>query len=183
MNHKTLPNKIGFLALSVALVLLLLFAVMQITGGMDWSMMDFIFAGGLLFGAGLAYLFISSGAGSITYKAAAGIVVATALALVWSNAAVGIIGSEDNPANRMVLGVPAVLIVGALLARFQPQGMARAAFATALAQALVTAVALLAVENVEVVEVLLLNAFFIAMWVVSAVLFQRAGQPEHPRLD
>ena len=183
MNHKTLPNKIGFLALSVALVLLLLFGVMQITDQVNWSMMDFIFAGGLLFGAGLAYLFITSGAGSVAYRTAAGIAVVTALGLVWSNAAVGIIGSDDNPANRMYLGVPAVLIVGALLARFQPRGMARAVFATALAQALITAVALLTVENVEVLEVLLLNAFFIAMWVVAGVLFQRAGQPEHPRLD
>ena len=179
MNNKTLPNKIGFLALSVALLLLLLFALMQITGQMDWGLMDFVFAGGLLFGAGLAFLLVTSGAGSVTYKAAAGTAVITALGLVWANAAVGIIGSEDNPANRMYLGVPAVLIVGALLARFQPRGMARAAFATALAQALITAVALLTVENVEVLEVLLLNAFFIAVWVVSAVLFQRAAQSEH----
>jgi thiazole synthase ThiGH ThiG subunit len=54
-----------------------------------------------------------------------------AMLLVWVNLAVGIIGSEDNPANIMYLGVHAVLILGALLALFRPQGMARALFATA----------------------------------------------------
>ena len=60
------------------------------------------------------------------------------------NLAVGIIGTEDNPANLMYGGVLAVGIVGAIIARFQPHGMARALVATALAQALVAVIALIA---------------------------------------
>jgi hypothetical protein len=44
----------------------------------------------------------------------------------------------------MYIGVLAVGIIGAIVARFRPHGMARALFATALAQALVAVIALLA---------------------------------------
>ena len=41
----------------------------------------------------------------------------------------------------MFFGVLVVGIIGAIIARFRPQGMARALFATALAQALVAVIA------------------------------------------
>jgi hypothetical protein len=40
-----------------------------------------------------------------------GLAVGTALFLVWSNLAVGLIGSENNPANMMYLGVLAVFLL------------------------------------------------------------------------
>src|ERR687893_678489 len=46
--------------------------------------------------------------------------------LVWMNLAVGVIGSEDDPLNLMYGGVLAVGIIGAVVARFQPDAMARA---------------------------------------------------------
>jgi hypothetical protein len=61
--------------------------------------------------------------------------------------------------------------------------MARALFATALAQALVAAIALIAELGLPwspPAEIVALNGFFIAMFAVSAGLFRRAagGQPE-----
>ena len=82
--------------------------------------------------------------GNSAYRAAVGVALAAAFILVWVNLAVGIIGSEDNPANVMYGGVLAVGIIGAIIARFQPHGMARALVATALAQALVAVIALIA---------------------------------------
>ena len=82
--------------------------------------------------------------GNIAYRAAVGVALAAALLLVWINLAVGIIGNEDNPANLMYIGVLAVGTIGAIIARFQPHGMARALFATALAQGLVVVIALIA---------------------------------------
>lgn len=112
------------------------------------------------------------------YRTAVGVAVATALLLVWVNLAVGVIGSEDNPANLMYFGVLAAGVGGAVAARFRPQEMARALVAVAIAQALVPAIAL-AVGRPEitpgVLGVLGGNALFVALWVGSAVLFRRAA--------
>ena len=114
-------------------------------------------------------------------RSAVGVAVATAVILLWVNGAVGVIGSENNDANLMYFGVLAVGIIGAVIARFQPRGMALALFATALAQALVTAVALidrLGYPANGPLEILGLNGFFIALWVVSAWLFRRAAREQ-----
>ncbi|MBD1919520.1 hypothetical protein H6F77_00070 [Microcoleus sp. FACHB-831] len=81
---------------------------------------------------------------STAYRSAIGIAIAAALILVWLSLGVGIIGKDGDPANLMYFGVLAVGIIGAIIARLQPYGMARTLFATAFAQALVTAIALLA---------------------------------------
>ena len=115
------------------------------------------------------------------YRFAVGVALVTALILLWVNGAVGVIGSENNDANLMYFGVLAVGIIGAVIARFQPRGMALALFATALAQALVTLVALIARLGYPAsgpLEILGLNGFFIALWVVSAWLFRRAAREQ-----
>ncbi len=107
--------------------------------------------------------------------------LAAAFILVWVNGAVGIIGSEDNDANLMYYGVLAVGLIGTFVARFQPRGMAL--FAMALAQALVAVIALIAGLGSPwsgPLEILVLNGFFVALFVGSAWLFRRAvhGRPE-----
>jgi hypothetical protein len=122
------------------------------------------------------------------YRTALGLAIATALFLGWVNLAVGVIGSEDNPANLMYWGVLAIGTVGALIARFRPRGMARALFATALAQALVPMIALIVGRPritsldavVGVVGVLCVNAMFILLFAGSALLFLYAGQEQTP---
>jgi hypothetical protein len=78
----------------------------------------------------------------------------------------------------MYAGVLAVGIVGAVVARFRPQGMARALLATALAQALVAVIALIAGKQQDpvtsVAELLGLNGIFVALFAGSAWLFRRA---------
>jgi hypothetical protein len=106
------------------------------------------------------------------YLAAVAIALAAAFILIWMNLAVGIIGSEDNPANLMYGGVLVVAIVGSLLARFRPHGMARALIATAIAQLLVAVIAIVAGYG----EAFILTAIFMAMWLASARLFMRAQQ-------
>ena len=118
--------------------------------------------------------------GNTTYRLAVGVALAAAVVLVWLSLGVGIIGRDGDPANRMYFGVLAVGIVGALIARFRPRGMARALFATALAQASV-AVPLMRWFAPQILpwsgplELSLLNGFFIALFVGSAWLFRRAA--------
>lgn len=115
---------------------------------------------------------------SAKYRFAVGFALAGAFLLVWMNLAVGIIGEPENLANLMYIGVPAVGIIGAVIARFQPRGMARALFATALAQALVaviTALARLGSPVTPLRSLLILNGIFVILWVGSAWLFQKAA--------
>src|ERR687896_2261411 len=85
-----------------------------------WTLFDFVFAGALIFGTGLTYVLVARKAGNIAYRAAVGIALAAAFLLFWVNGAVGVIGSEDNPANVMYFGVLAIAIIGAIIARFRP---------------------------------------------------------------
>jgi hypothetical protein len=119
------------------------------------------------------------------YRAAVGIALTAAFILVWSSLGLGIIGADGDPANLMYFGVLAVGIVGALVARFRPHGMARALFATALAQSLVAAIALvlgLGLPWSPPVELLALNGFFVALFVGSALLFRHSAR-ERPYTD
>ncbi|HEX2197981.1 MAG TPA: hypothetical protein VHG88_05070 [Burkholderiales bacterium] len=91
----------------------------------------------------------------------------------------GIIGADGDPANLMYLAVLAIGIVGAIVARFQPMGMARALLAMALAQGCVAAIAVIAGLGLPwsgPAEILLLNGFFVAMFAGSAWLFRRAAR-------
>ena len=115
------------------------------------------------------------------YRAAVGIAFAAAYFLAWASLAVGILGSEDNPANLMYIGVLAVGIGGAIIAGFRPHGMTRALFAAALAQALVPVLALTigrpqVTSVMGVLGVLGVNAFFVALFVGSALLFRYAAR-------
>jgi hypothetical protein len=117
------------------------------------------------------------------YRFAVGVSLAAAFVLVWLSLGVGIIGADGDPANTMYFGVLAVGIVGAIVARFRPHGMARALFATALAQALVAVIALIAGLGLPwspPLEILAVNGFFVALFVGSALLFRYAGREVAP---
>src|SRR3712207_6416579 len=97
------------------------------------------------------------------YRWVLGVALAAAVILAWLSLGVDIIGKGSAPANLMYIGVLAVGIIGAIITRLQPHGMARALFATALAQALVAAIALIAGLGLlwsGTVESLGLNGFF-----------------------
>jgi hypothetical protein len=163
--------------------MLLPLLAMQITDEVNWDAADFAFAGALIVGTGLAYEAAVRMTGNTVYRAAVGVALTAAFLLVWINAAVGIIGSENNPANLMYGGVLAVGIIGAVLGRFQPHGMARALVATALAQMLAAVIALIAgmvpAYN-SAFQILALNGFFAALWLGSAWLFRTAARERTP---
>jgi hypothetical protein len=85
---------------------------------------------------------------------------------------------SENVANLMYYGVLANGAIGAVIARFQPCGMARAMFATALAQVLVPMILLFfwGIRPGPGVAVGFgANAFFATLFVASALLFRRAS--------
>jgi hypothetical protein len=122
--------------------------------------------------------------GNVAYRSAVGLALAAAFILFWVNGAVGIIGDARDDANLMFIGVLAVGFIGAIIARFQPHGMARALYATAFAQALVAVIALIAglgsTGPIWPQDILILNGFFVSLWVGSAWLFRDAARDEPP---
>lgn len=145
--------------------------------GWKWGVFDFVMAGALLFGTGMAYELIAQKGGTTAYRVAVGIALAAAFILVWVTLAVEIIGN-DNPANLLYGGVLGVGIVGSAMVRFEPRGMARVLAAMALAQIMVPVVALIFWRtnfSPGVAAVFGLNGAFAMLFVVSAMLFRHAG--------
>jgi hypothetical protein len=146
---------------------------MQFTDEVNWDGTDFAVFGAMLAVAGGTYELAARMTKNSAYRAAVGVAVAAAFTLIWMNLAVGIIGTEDNPLNLVYGGVLAVAIVGAVIARFQPDGMARALVATALAQAFVAVIAQIAGHFTWI-----LTAFYVALWLTSAWLFRKAARKQ-----
>lgn len=168
------PWMIAALLLAVPLV------AMLFTDEMDWDETDFIVFGAMLFGACGAYELAARMTGSTAYRAAVGVAVVAAFILIWMNLAVGIIGSEDNPANLMYGGVLATPVLGGFIVRFKPHAMAQVLVATALAQALVGIIALSAGLGSTGANwprvIVVLTGFFSTLWLLSAWLFRKAAR-------
>ena len=112
------------------------------------------------------------------YRLALAVALGTALFLLWGMGALGIVGVEGDPADRMFLGVIAVGLGGAIVARFRARGMARVMLVTAAATLIVGVIALLLgkqkAEYSSVLEILGLTGMFSALFAASAWLFRKA---------
>jgi len=168
-----------FIVLAVGALLLIPLVAMQFSDEVVWTLSDFAFAGTLLLGTALLFDAARKRVRGRAYRAAAGLALGTSLFLVWTIGAVGVIGEDGDPADLMYGAVLAAGLIGAAAARLRPEGMARAAFAMAIVQALVTVIALLAGKHeaaiTSVYELVGVNAFFIALFVASGWLFRRAA--------
>ncbi|WP_217992513.1 hypothetical protein [Longimonas halophila] len=162
-------------------MLLLPLIAMQFTETVNWTGSDFAFAGVLLVGTGLVLEGAMRTTTSTAYRAASAAALATTCLLIWANGAVGLIDAAGNTANLMYGGVLAVALIGALGARFSARGIAQTLFATALAQMAITTGAIIADIGGAASgwgALLLGNAFFAALWIGAALLFQRAAHEE-----
>ncbi len=155
-----------------ALILSVPLIAMQFSDAVDWSIEDFLVAGILLTGGGIAYELIGRRTAKLAYRVAAGMTLGTMIALVWISLAVGIIGNENNMANLMYVGVLAVGVLGAVLSGLQARGMARTLIGMAVAQCGVAGIGELAGYETA----LLLTAFFVVLWLGSACLYHISSE-------
>lgn len=181
---KTNPNAYRVIVrplLATALLLMIPLIAMQLTDEVVWTLSDFIFAGVLILGVGIPFELAMRKSRDTVYRAGIGLALVSAFLLLWSNAAVGI---TDSGADAFYLVVVAIGVVGAFVARFRPAGMARAMFVTALAQALVGVIALIAgvvpAFN-SAFQILGITGFFAVLFVGSALLFRLAARGGHGR--
>jgi hypothetical protein len=140
-----------------------------------WTASDFLIAGILLGSVGLAFEWIVRKSRSLAYRLGAALAVVATFLTLWVNGAVGMIGSEDNPLNLMFGGVLLVALGGAIIARLQPAGMARAMAVAAIAQAAAGAIGLSTDVRGAVFSIA-----FAGLWVLSAALFWSASREPGP---
>ncbi len=181
----TQRNYFRIAAWSAAGILLLVpLIAMQFSDEVNWKVGDFVIAGVMLAAAGITFELVVRKSSNIAYRAAVGIALLAGLLLLWVNGAVGIIGSENNDANLMYLGVLAIAIVGVIIARLNPAGMSRAMFTTAAATVLVAVIALIGNLGTDgnswPRDVLGATVFFAALWIGSALLFQKSAGEQTP---
>lgn len=151
--------------------------------GSNWDIRGFLVVGAfgtLLFGIGLTFQMVVRRLATPAYQAAVGVALVTVFVLVWGNFVQG--ADDVNPAAFYYFVVPMVGMIGAAIARFQPDGMACALFVTALAQALVLAIALMIRDpqvtpwTAAVLRGFVGNACNCMLFVGSALLFRKAGR-------
>lgn len=91
--QQSVTKRIGIVVLVTAAILLVPFIAMQFTGEVNWTTFDFVVAGVLLAGTGLAYVLSTMKMSSSRSRLAIGAVLAVALLLVWAELAVGLVGT------------------------------------------------------------------------------------------
>lgn len=153
---------------------------MRVPGsGVHWTGSDFAVAAALLGAACGAWELAKRTTGDALARAGFAAAVLGALALVWANLAVGLVGDGANPANLAFMGVVPVAVAGTLLARFRAAGMAWAMLATAAAHVAVGGVSAAAGwgrPHDDALHVAGVTAFFAGPWLLSAALFHAAAR-------
>jgi hypothetical protein len=156
-----------------ACLLLVPAVAMRFTREVDWSIGDFLAMGLLLASVCGLWDLATRSRVDRAFLGAVAVALVGAFLMTWINLAVGIIGSEHHPLNRLFFAVLLVGLAGAAMARFRASGMALAMLAMAAAQVALAAIAL-AVEGGG----FLLSVSFAAAWLLAAALFRRAARGE-----
>ena len=120
---------------------------------------------------------------TMAYRLGLALAAASALFLLWGVAAMGIVGTEGDPFDRLYIAVVGIGIGGALLARFRASGLAVVLAAMALAVLGITILALIVGKQQSPVssvgEILMVNALYVALFAAAAWLFRVAARGTH----
>ncbi|HEX8365127.1 MAG TPA: hypothetical protein VF603_07575 [Allosphingosinicella sp.] len=170
LGRRGFPWRLLGWGIAAALLVLPLVA-MQFTDEVNWTPLDFVFAAVLFGSVGLAFEMTVRKTGNMAYRGGVAVTLAAAFLTVWVNAAVGMIGAEDNPYNLLFLGVVVLASFGAIVARFRPAGMALASLLAAVAQAGLGLGGLSADPRGGV-----LSTGFALLWLLAAALFYNAAK-------
>jgi hypothetical protein len=91
MNIQNL--RLSSILVGVALILLIPFIAMQFTDEVNWTPLDFIAAGVLLLGTGLAIEIMIRKVKRLQYRIVIGAAILLACFVIWAELAVGLIGT------------------------------------------------------------------------------------------
>jgi hypothetical protein len=156
---------------AAATVLALPAVAMRFTTEVNWTASDFVFAAVMIGTVGLLAEVAVRMSSNWSYRAGAAFALAAGFTTVWANAAVGMIGNEDNLYNLLFLGIVAAALVGAMLVRRRSSALAKVMAAAAAAQLGVS----LAGYSVDP-KGAIFSAAFALIWLLSCALFARAAR-------
>ena len=165
-----------------ALLLTLPFIAMQLEApGVLWTASDFVFMG-VLFATigGLLELAVRLSADR-NYRVGFALALLGAFLVIWTNLAVGIVGSEDNPANLWFFAALLVGVAGAALARMRAAGLSWAMVATAASLGVAFVIAVSAPTDEPAVPHMrefLGTSLLAGLFLASAALFRRAADAQ-----
>lgn len=175
-RYATLMPRLRLLVWAGAAVLFTIPIIAKAVGaeGFLWTIGDFVVAA---LAIGIAALVLDFGirkANALPYVFASAIAVGICFLTFWVNAAVGIVGNEDNDANAAFYGVVLFAMLAAVIAiamrRGEPDAMARAMVACAIAQVVAgVVVAMLGYFA------MIFTGMAALLWLLSATLYRRAG--------
>jgi hypothetical protein len=180
-------QSIPAVALVTVAILMVPLVAMQFSDHVNWSVLDFLLMGSLIFGTGVLFVLVMRLSSNIVYKVAMGLAIGATFFMVSVNLAVGLIGAGPNAGNLMYAGIIAVLIGGIYMSRFKAAGLERTMYATAFAFVLHTSIALVAnMQNYpgsSVMEIIGVNLFFASPYVVAGLLFRYVALEQKNSMD
>lgn len=139
--------------------------------GVNWTASDFVFAA-VVFGiVGGLFELAARASRNIAYRAGTVAAVACGFLQLWITLAVGIIGSENDPANWTYIAVVITALCTAATAAGAAQVLARAMLVLAVLQLVFFALHMIDVHMTGVIDL-----FFTALWVLAWRLFARAAR-------
>ena len=153
-----------------ALVLLIPLVAMQVGNEINWSVGDFLFAGLMIGLVGAAFELTVRASPNRSYRGGVAAALVACFLIVWATGAVGMIGNEDNPYNLLFFGVIGLALLGSVVGKFRPAGMAIAMFVAAIAHATIGAIGISTDVRGGIVSILMA-----LLWLLSAALFRNAA--------
>lgn len=164
-NRRRLPVRGGAAAL-----LLLPAVAMQFTREVQWTASDFMAMGALLATVCGLHELGARLSRDTFFRAGVGVAAFATFLQLWLDLAVGIHGPDDGPIG-ITLGVLAVALAGAILARLRADRLVYAMGATAIAQLVAGVYGLC----IGVWQALALGVALAGLWLAAAMLFHRAA--------
>lgn len=155
---------------AAALLLCIPAVAMQFSSEVDWDLFDFFAMGMMLLVAGLGLELAVRISRSNAHRAGMAIAIFGGFFTVWSNLAVGILGSEDEMINFGFFVILMLGILGSLLVWFRARAMIAVMGAIAAGQ-----LAMGAAGYARGFDDWPIVFFFATVWTASALCFRRAA--------
>lgn len=153
----------------------------QTIEGWNWSLFDFVWAGAMIAGVQFAYHAFAKKINHHTYKMAAALGLGATFILLWINAAVGIVGDDDGINMIFFLSIVITFIVGSLISKGSPRGMAKTLYALAGVTILIPTAGFILSRAVygkspEMIKIYALCGMFALLFIGSGLLFRKAAK-------